>query len=220
MSFSNIVRHGKLTIAPSYRNELWDNDADNHSLNDYEPEKQAYDGSRAPSAYEYERGYAGSQRGYGSRPSSAFGQNRYGSYREDQAPASARQSQHLPVIGVYDRGSSYGAYMQLPADPLTGAPGIIKSESYQRIAAPSLHHQDSSAPLLPDYAPAQPISLGAQAITDQDLENQIREICRGADLDQLTKKGVRRELEQRFNTDLGSRKETINTLIARVLSEF
>lgn len=124
------------------------------------------------------------------------------------------------MIGVYDRGSSYGAYTQLPADPLTGAPGMVKSESYQRLAAPSLHHQDSSAPLLPDYAPAQPISLGAQAITDQDLEHEIREICRGADLDQLTKKGVRRELEQRFNTDLGSRKETINTLIARVLSEF
>jgi chitin synthase len=183
----------------------------------YEPEKQTYDGSRAPSAYEYEREDAGSQPGLaGSRASSAFGQNRYGSYRDNQV----RQSQHLPVIGVYDRGSSYGAYTQLPADPLTGAPGMVKSESYQRLAAPSLHHQDSSAPLLPDYAPAQPISLGAQAITDQDLEHEIREICRGADLDQLTKKGVRRELEQRFNTDLGSRKETINTLIARVLSEF
>lgn len=97
---------------------------------------------------------------------------------------------------------------------------MVKSESFQRMTAPLLQHQDSAAPLLPDYAPAQAISLGAQAITDQDLENQIREICRGADLDQLTKKGVRRELEQRFNTDLGSRKETINTLIARVLSEF
>jgi chitin synthase len=103
---------------------------------------------------------------------------------------------------------------------------MVKSESYQRVAAaagsaaPSLHHRDSSAPLLPDYAPAQAISLGAQAITDADLAAEIREICRGADLDTLTKKGVRRELEARFGVDLGVRKETINGLIAQVLSEF
>lgn len=131
-------------------------------------------------------------------------------------------------MGVYDRGSSYGAYTQFPADPLTGAPGLVKSESYQRVAAaaapaapaPFLHHRDSSAPLLPDYAPAQAISLGADAITDAALAAEIREICRGADLDTLTKKGVRRELEARFGVDLGARKETINTLIARVLSEY
>ncbi|KAJ9113179.1 hypothetical protein QFC22_006018 [Naganishia vaughanmartiniae] len=210
-----------------YENELWDNDADNHSLNSYAQEKQQYEGSQVPSFHDYERGYGGSQH-MGSRPSSGFGQNRFASYRGDEAslhgasgPGSARQSAHLPVVGVYDRGSSYGAYTQMPGDPLTGVPAMVKSESQQRFTVPpSLHHQDSSAPLLPDYAPAQPITLGASAISDQDLEQEIRDICRAADLDQLTKKGVRRELERRFNTDLGSRKETINMLIAHVLSDF
>jgi hypothetical protein len=209
------------------RNELWDNDADNHSLNSYAAEKQQFEGSQVPSFHDYERGYGGSQH-MGSRPSSGFGQNRFASYRGDEAslhgvggPGSARQSAHLPVVGVYDRGSSYGAYTQVPGDPLTGVPAMVKSESQQRFAVPpSLHHQDSSAPLLPDYAPAQPISLGASTISDRDLEQEIRDICRAADLDQLTKKGVRRELERRFNTDLGSRKETINMLIAHVLSDF
>lgn len=62
------------------------------------------------------------------------------------------------------------------------------------------------------------MSLGAEGITEGQLEVSIRRICEGADLDTLTKKGVRKALEEEYGVGLGGRKEAINRIIERVLA--
>ncbi len=63
-----------------------------------------------------------------------------------------------------------------------------------------------------------PVSLGEAGTTEAQLESSIRRICAGADLDQLTKKGVRKQLEEEYEVGLGSRKESINRIIEKVLT--
>lgn len=86
---------------------------------------------------------------------------------------------------------------------------------------------------LPDPLTASPSTRGlggggggtlafADTIPSTDLEREIRRIVldQGADLDSLTKKGVRRELERSFGgVELSRRKEEINALIEKVLTE-
>jgi len=63
-----------------------------------------------------------------------------------------------------------------------------------------------------------PISLGEAGITDAQLEVSIRRICQGADLNVLTQKGVRKQLEEEYGVGFGNRKEGINGIIQRVLA--
>ena len=65
---------------------------------------------------------------------------------------------------------------------------------------------------------AAPLSGGAQSITDGQLESSIRRICKDADLDTLTKKGVRKQLEEEYGVGLTERKDAINRIIEKVLS--
>jgi chitin synthase len=60
--------------------------------------------------------------------------------------------------------------------------------------------------------------MTASEIPERDLEAAIRRICATADLDDLTKKKVRKQLEQQFGVDLAVRKDTINSLIEKVLT--
>lgn len=53
--------------------------------------------------------------------------------------------------------------------------------------------------------------------TDVALENAIQEILRTADLNTITKRGIRVKLEEQFGVDLNSRKTTINNIIDGIL---
>ena len=53
--------------------------------------------------------------------------------------------------------------------------------------------------------------------SDAELERTVQELLREADLNTITKREIRKRLEERFNMDLNSRKATINTAIDRVL---
>lgn len=53
--------------------------------------------------------------------------------------------------------------------------------------------------------------------SDADLEHAVQELLRDADLNTITKREIRRRLEERFDMDLTSRKATINAAIDRVL---
>jgi chitin synthase len=53
--------------------------------------------------------------------------------------------------------------------------------------------------------------------SDAELERAVQELLRDADLNTITKREIRRRLEEKFNMDLNSRKATINTAIDRVL---
>lgn len=71
---------------------------------------------------------------------------------------------------------------------------------------------------LPEVSAAPALNLGGSEITDSQLERSIRSICASADLDTLTKKGVRKQLEAEYGVSLASRKDTINSIIERVLT--
>ena len=53
--------------------------------------------------------------------------------------------------------------------------------------------------------------------SDSELERSVQELLRDADLNTITKREIRRRLEERFNMDLNARKATINAAIDRVL---
>ena len=53
--------------------------------------------------------------------------------------------------------------------------------------------------------------------SDAELERAVQDILRNADLNSITKREVRRTLEEQFGMDLTSRKGMINGVIDRVL---
>ena len=53
--------------------------------------------------------------------------------------------------------------------------------------------------------------------SDHDLDHAVQEILRSADLNSITKREIRRQLESHFGMDLTSRKTVINASIDRVL---
>ena len=54
--------------------------------------------------------------------------------------------------------------------------------------------------------------------SDFELENAVQDLLRTADLNSVTKREVRRSLEERYGMDLTARKAVINAAIDRVLS--
>ena len=61
------------------------------------------------------------------------------------------------------------------------------------------------------------MDLMSGAPTDAELEYSVLEILRTADLNSVTKREIRRQLEERFGMDLTARKAMINSAIDRVL---
>jgi chitin synthase len=53
--------------------------------------------------------------------------------------------------------------------------------------------------------------------TDSDLDRAVQDILRSADLNSVTKREIRRKLEDQFGMDLSSRKAAINQSIDRIL---
>jgi chitin synthase len=53
--------------------------------------------------------------------------------------------------------------------------------------------------------------------TDSELDRAVQDILQFADLNSVTKREIRRKLEDQFGMDLTSRKATINQSIDRIL---
>ncbi|ORY22433.1 chitin synthase-domain-containing protein [Naematelia encephala] len=129
-------------------------------------------------------------------------ESRQSSYAFPQAPFG--DSSNHDYNQAQQRQSSYSV-----------APAQQRQSSYSTAPAPSR----PASNFLPELASAtDPLSLGQVGITDAQLEASIRRICAGADLDHLTKKGVRKQLEEEYGTDLGARKDSINRIIEKVLA--
>lgn len=56
--------------------------------------------------------------------------------------------------------------------------------------------------------------------SDADLDHAVQDMLRHADLNSVTKREIRRKLEEQFGRDLSSRKNTINASIDRALVTF
>jgi len=117
----------------------------------------------------------------------------------------------------------------IPFDPRASSSSLVNAQ-----LPPQLDHRASAYSLVPQPQPASrpassflpevsidsgPVRLEEVGITDAQLVISVRRICEGADLDHLTKKGVRKQLEVEFGVGLGGRKETINRIIEEVLAE-
>ncbi|KAF8634990.1 hypothetical protein AX15_000605 [Amanita polypyramis BW_CC] len=61
------------------------------------------------------------------------------------------------------------------------------------------------------------VDLSPGAPSDVELERAVQDVLRRADLNSVTKREVRRQLEEQFGIDLTSRKGTVNAAIDRVL---
>lgn len=143
-------------------------------------------------------------------------------YQMSQFRQSPYQSPyHSPYQGPY--GGSIAEFRSSRMD-MANRPSLDDTSSFHQLYQPPARPQSSYALNLPDpssdsfTAPAVDY-LGAQAITDGQLESSIRKICASAELDKLTKKGVRKELEKEYGVELTERRETINRLVEKVLTE-
>jgi len=202
-----------------YENELWDQES-NHSYGDsYMPPHKSEYGSRAGSMYQ---SMLGPESQYAGRESLYHGSQYTGGY--DQ------RSRALSPAGSYDGrgglGSHAGSIYDAPPrgtfyDP---APRGDTAPDDRSLYASSFYGQPALQPVTSNYGLTGARSSeshghgGADDITDAQLEAAIRRICDGADLDTLTKKGVRKQLEAEFGTGLAHRKDTINRLIETVLA--
>lgn len=97
--------------------------------------------------------------------------------------------------------------------PLSDAGMLYSSQSMGMGSRPPTNYFDMPSV----QSPGQLVDYGPGAPSDADLERSVEEILRTADLNMVTKREIRRVLEERFGMDLTSRKATINATIDRVL---
>lgn len=97
--------------------------------------------------------------------------------------------------------------------PLSDAGMLYASQSMGPGSRPPTNYFD----MPPVHGSTQLVDYGSGAPSDADLERSVEEILRAADLNTVTKREIRRVLEERFGMDLTPRKATINTAIDRVL---
>ncbi|RXK42203.1 chitin synthase [Tremella mesenterica] len=170
--------------------------------------------SRPPSSYNPlpHPGYAGSMTG-SYHPPGNFDQRSFyaGSIYNQPPPPMIQMGQMgtMPPQGGTDRQSSYSYF----------DPAQARGSSYSLSNQIQTSGQNQpSAGMLPEVA-IPGLSLGQAGVTDGQLELSIRRICQGADLDKLTKKGVRKQLEEEYGCDFSERKDAIGKIIERVLGE-
>jgi chitin synthase len=70
---------------------------------------------------------------------------------------------------------------------------------------------------IPQTRSPEDVDLAPGAPSDADLDRAVQKILRSADLNTVTKREIRRQLEDLFGVDLAARKATINAAIDRGL---
>lgn len=185
-----------------YENELWDNES-NHS--------GTWDGGKNKSEY-LDDGNSRTASVYG-HPQSMYGQQSYGRGSMYQGSFAGARSPHSPQglspSASYSdlRGASRaGSHLDAPLRGTFYAQrGDTGGDTGSMYGTGSFYGQRAS--------------VYEQGPSESELDTSIRRICASADLDTLTKKGVRKQLEAEFGLPLGARKDTINRIIEAVLAE-
>jgi chitin synthase len=171
-----------------YENELWDKES-NHSI-----------GSWVPPGHQYKEGYAES------RATSLYGHETFYEARS-HSPAPSQQFGMLPPVGYQSGRATPMSQLR----PLSDAGMMYSSQSMGMASRPTTNYFDMPT------AQSPPVDYGPGAPSDADLERSVEEILRTADLNSVTKREIRRVLEERFGMDLTARKATINAAIDGVL---
>lgn len=202
-------------------NELWDKES-NHSIGSWVPptklKNDGYAQSATASLYGRETYYdphpQQPTRSFSPSPSMlAYGQpaGAYGG-----APPGYNSGRGTPT------GTGYGGYGQNPFG--TGAQSVYGGHTqsmYGGVAQPTPSRPATN--YLGDVGI--PLTGSPDAFnqghgpSDGELEAGVRAILADADLNTVTKREIRRRLEERFGTDLSGRKAVINAAIDRGLLE-
>ncbi|KAF5366143.1 hypothetical protein D9757_010944 [Collybiopsis confluens] len=176
-----------------YENELWDKES-NHSIGSWVPpnklKNEGYVESQTASLYGHETFYE-PQRTYSPAPSQMYPPPGY------QSGRNTPQSNLRPM----DTGMMYGQvspslYQPTPSRPTT---------NYLDMPMPMTASPDNGSV--------------AGSPSNADLERAVQNIIRVADLNSVTKREIRRQLEEQFGMVLAPRKTVINAAIDRCLAE-
>ncbi|KAF9001145.1 glycosyltransferase family 2 protein [Cyathus striatus] len=175
-----------------YENELWDKES-NHSIGSWvpPPKKEGYAESHTASIYGRETFYDPHPRSFSPAPS------QFGMYPPAYPPAPGYHSGRNTPQSPFNNPTQETNLLHQPAPsrPVT---------NYLDIPIPG-----SGSP--------EEYNLSSGSPSDADLERGVQDILRQADLNTVTKREIRRQMEERFGMDLTSRKSTINASIDRIL---
>ena len=152
-------------------------------------------GSWVPPGRQFKEGYAES------RATSVYGHETFYEPRS-QSPAPSQQFGMLPPAGYQSGRATPMSQLR----PLSDMGALYPSQSIG--SRPTTAYFDT---------PPMQSPHGEGTPNDADLERSVEDILRTADLNTVTKREIRRVLEDRFRMDLTPRKATINAAIDRVL---
>ncbi|KAF9048289.1 glycosyltransferase family 2 protein [Hymenopellis radicata] len=174
-----------------YENELWDKES-NHSIGSWAPpnkfKNEGYAESHTASLYGRETYY---------EPTMAPARN--------YSPAPSQMGGMYPPPGYQSGRNTPQMFMPQPQMDMLYQPAPSRPPTnYLDIAIPS-----SRSPEHGDISGSP---------SDADLERVLQDILRTADLNLVTKKDLRRQLEERFGVDLTPRKTAINAMVDRLLN--
>jgi chitin synthase len=85
---------------------------------------------------------------------------------------------------------------------------------YQPLSRPPTNYLDVAIPATRSDAAGE---FGSPGPSDADIDRAVQTILRAADLNSITKREIRRRLEEHFGVNLASRKASINAAIDRGL---
>lgn len=105
----------------------------------------------------------------------------------------------------------YQSGRNTPQSPFRSEAGLLHQPTPSR---PTTNYLDIP---IPSTRSPEDIDLSPGSPSDADLERAVQDVLRSADLNSVTKREIRRQLEEHFGMDLTSRKATINAAIDRVL---
>lgn len=137
------------------------------------------------------------------------------------------------TVSIYGRETHYDPRSYSPALSQVGmyqAPGYqsgrnTPQSTLRPFGDPNLLYQPApSRPVtnfldipIPTTGSPDNFNLSSGDPTDAELEQAVQNVLRGADLNSVTKREIRRQLEDHFGMDLTARKASINSAIDRVL---
>jgi chitin synthase len=88
------------------------------------------------------------------------------------------------------------------------------SQMYQPFSRPPTNYLDVAIPTTRSDAAGE---LGVLGPSDAEIDRAVQALLRDADLNSVTKREIRRKLEEQFGVNLASRKASINAAIDRGL---
>jgi len=142
--------------------------------------------------------------GYDAKTNSVYGRETY-----YEAPGSrSRSYSPLPAPPGYQSGRNSPAFS-------SSRPGSMANMMMQPSSRPVTNYLDM--PMARSGSPFMDGGSGSGQPTDTELERAVNNLLRGADLSTVTKRDLRRQVEEAFGCDLSSRKADLNAMIDRAL---